>query len=326
MLTRIHVGIDISKNWFDVCIHSPKEPSVRRYANTQEGCREFVAAMREAARRPHVCMEHTGGYETRLALACIAAGFVTSLVDGARIRHYRRSFGSAVNGTDKGSATAIARYCFERRPERWFPLPDEWRKLRELVRHRERLVECRTQWSCRACSVAEDALVTAQRNSIRQVLELEVLQTERAIATHVQSHACLQRASALLVSVPGIAFRSAVRILAETGPIQGYSSAREYALAAGLVPVLDHSGMHTPPGRLPVYGNRELRCAFYFPTVVCRSHRSGVWSYMQRLEAKGGKQKMTVIAAGMRKMAHVVYGVLTRGVPFDERMMGPAQE
>jgi transposase len=321
MLTRIYVGVDISKNWFDVCIHSSKEPVVDRYTNSQEGCLKFIEEVRLLARRPHVCMEHTGGYERRLAMACIQAGVMVSLVDGARIRHFRRSFGHARNGTDKDSAIAIARYCKERRPERWFPLPDEWRKLRELVRHRERLIESRTQWSCRACSVVEDPLVMAQRRSIRQVLGAEVREIDKALSAHVAAHPCLARAVQLLDSIPGIAFRAAVRILAETGPIGGYLSARDYALSAGLVPIIDHSGQNTPAGKLPVYGNRELRCALYMPAVVSLRIKKGVWTHMDRVGSRGGKLKMTVLTAGMRKLAHVIYGVLKREVPFDEDMM-----
>jgi transposase len=93
-------------------------------------------------------------------------------------------------------------------------------------------------------------------------------------------------------------------------------------MAAGLVPIVVHSGTKTPPGKLPVYGNRELRCAFYFPVVVSCSHKIGVWPFMQRLGVKPEKSKMTVIVAGMRKLAHIVYGVLTSGLPFDPNKLG----
>ena len=75
--------------------------------------------------------------------------------------------------------------------------------------------------------------------------------------------------------------------------------------------------MKTPAARLPVYGNRELRSALYFPAVVCYGHKIGVWEFMRRAESKGSKLKMTVITAGMRKLAHVVWGVLKHQQPYD---------
>ena len=259
----------------------------------------------------------TGGYETPLAMACKEAGFIVSIVDGAKIACFRGSFSSTGASTDKRSAYLLARYCRERKPEEWFPVPDEYRKFRELNRHRERLLQSKTEWSARAAHLVEDELVAAQRLAIIQVLVLQVEELESRIAEHLKAHAHLGEAVRLLMTIPGIAFKSAFKIVAESGPIENYPTARAYALAAGLVPIVRHSGKSTPPGRLPVYGNRALRCALYFPAVVCYGHRIGVWPHMERLTASGAKLKMTVITAGMRKLAHIVFGILTSGKPYD---------
>lgn len=318
MITRIYVGVDISKNWFDVCASLAETAPVERYPNSPVGHARFIKAVSALARRVHVCMEYTGGYETPLALACLAASLSVSLIDGGKFSTYRKSFGRARAKTDRQDARLLARFGSERRPPEWFPVPDEYRTLRELVRHRQRLLEAKTEWACRASHSVQCELVSTQRQTLRKVLSLQVEEADKTIAAHIKAHASLAQALDLLVSIPGIAAVAAARVLAESGPISNYKSARQYAMAAGLSPIVLHSGQKTPPGRLPVYGNAELRCALFLPVVASMSHKSGVWGFMQRVASKGDKLKMTVVTAGMRKLANVVYGVLTSGTKYDQ--------
>jgi transposase len=321
MISRIEIGSDMSKRWFDIHVLLGRKDHTARYSNNEKGRLQFIEDMRAfEAKKIHICMEFTGGLELALALACKEAGFIVSIVDGARINHFRRSFSSTGAGTDKKSAYLLARYCRERRPEEWFPVPDEYRKLRELVRHRERLVQCKCEWNCRLSNPTEDELVQAQRSSMVEVLLIQIKEVDRRIREHVKAHENLHRAAKLLQTIPGIAANSAYRILAEMGPIENYPCAKALALAAGLVPIVVHSGQKTPPGKLPVYGNRGLRTAFYFPALVCKRNGTGVAPFIERVGAKN-KLKMTAIVAGMRKLAHVVYGVLTHETSFNPELM-----
>jgi transposase len=256
-----------------------------------------------------------------LALACIAANLIVSLLDGAKLADYRKSHGHARAKTDKQDARYIARFASERKPVQWLPVPDEYRTLRELVRHRQSLIQARTAWGCRASHTALSEIVTAQRKTLREILALQIKELNKAIAAHIKASPSLKEALKLLLSIPGIAGVAAARILAETGPISNYKSAREYALAAGLNPIVIHSGQRTPPGKLPVYGNADLRCALYHPTITCKSHKIGVSNFMERVKDNGDKLKMTVITAGMRKLAHIVYGVLSSKSTYDKNKL-----
>lgn len=317
MISRLFVGVDISKKWFDVCASYSEDAVGQRFANDPAGHAAFIASVSGLAKKIHVCMEHTGGFETPLALACKEAGHIVSLIDGRKFSEYRKSFGPAKAKTDRNDAKLLSRFCKERRPPEWFPVPDEYRTLRELVRHREALIKAKTAWSIRASYAVEEELVTIQRRTLADLLALQIKELDLRIRDHIKSFSNLQRAWDLLVSIPAIANISAVKILAETGPISNYPSARAYALAAGLNPIVCHSGQSTPPGRLPIYGNRELRAALYFPAVVSFGRHVGVWTFMDRLHSSGTKQKMTVIIAGMRKLAHIIFGVLKNNTEFD---------
>jgi len=310
----------MSVKWFDACFSSEEGAPVIRYKNTPEGHLEFVREVRSRAKSAHICMEHTGGYETALAIACIEAKFTVSVVDGAKVATYRKSFGSAKAKTDKADARLLAKFCKDRKPARWFPFPTDYQVLRELVKHREDLVEERKRLSCQASHRVQNEFVSASRKAMLQVVLLQIKAVSKEILAHVKASPALKKAVELLTSISGIAFVSAVRILAEAGPVSNYSSAKDYALNAGLIPIPCQSGQKTPPGKLPVYGNKSLRCAFYFPALTCLGKTTGIGAFMARIERNGRKSKMTVIVAGMRKLAYVVFGVLKNQTKFDEKL------
>ena len=310
MLASIHVGSDISFRWFDVCFSLKEKAPVTRYPNTPEGHSQFIEEVGKLARKVYICMEHTGGYETALALACLKAKFIVSIIDGGMFSNYRKSLGYAKSKTDSEDARLLAKFCKERKPAKWFPLPDEYLELKELVNHREDLIEQKKRLSCQASHRVKNTFVSASRHTVIEVLELQIEGVEKEIAAFVKACPTLKKQVQLLVSIPGVAFVSAVRILAETGPISNYATAKDYALAAGLVPIVFNSGVKTPPGKLAVYGNKRLRCAFYFPAVVNSHRKTTVGAFMERVNGHGNKLKMTVIVAGMRKIAHIVFGVL----------------
>ena len=63
-------------------------------------------------------------------------------------------------------------------------------------------------------------------------------------------------------------------------------------------------------------GNRRLRKAFYFPAVTGMQWNPLVKAHYERLREKG-KPKMVALAACMRKLLMICYGVLKHQKPFD---------
>lgn len=323
MISRLHFGSDVSSEWFDVFVRVGRKPHHRCFSNTEAGRKEFIAwAKAFGAKANFICMEHTGGFELDLAIACREDGFVVSLVDGARISKYRDSFGSAKAKTDALDAQLIARYLKERKPAQWSPRPDEYRILTQMVRHRTDLIQSKKAWACRSSHPADCEIVAAQRDTLLQVLELQLGQIEEDIKEHVQSHPTLQEDVRLLTTINGIDFKTAFRILAEMGPVTSYKTPRDLALAAGLCPIADQSGKCKKNGRLFKYGNAELRNAFYMPALVNSranpKQDKSISEFIQRIRNNGYKTKKTVITATMRKLVHLVHGILKSRTPFDK--------
>ncbi len=63
-------------------------------------------------------------------------------------------------------------------------------------------------------------------------------------------------------------------------------------------------------------GTGRLRRALYFPAITAVRYNPPIRALSERLSAKG-KCKLLIIGAAMRKLLHLVYGVLKSGKPFD---------
>ncbi len=68
-------------------------------------------------------------------------------------------------------------------------------------------------------------------------------------------------------------------------------------------------------------GHAQLRKALYMPGLVSLRHNPAVREFGLRLRQRGMAPK-AVIGAAMRKLAHLIYGVITSGKPFNPVMAG----
>ena len=68
--------------------------------------------------------------------------------------------------------------------------------------------------------------------------------------------------------------------------------------------------------RLAKTGNSRLRRALYLPAIVAMRHNPAVRALAEWLRARG-KRPMVIAGAAMRKLLHLIYGMLKPGKPFD---------
>jgi transposase len=63
-------------------------------------------------------------------------------------------------------------------------------------------------------------------------------------------------------------------------------------------------------------GSSALRKALYFPAIVAKTHNIVIKRFCSNLLLKG-KHPMTIVCAAMRKLLHVLFGVLKNKAPFN---------
>lgn len=101
------------------------------------------------------------------------------------------------------------------------------------------------------------------------------------------------------------------------GYVRRFSSAKALAAFIGVSPRQRLSGTSLK-GRtmLSRTGHASLRHALYMPGLVARQHNPALRYFGDRLRANGLAPK-AVVGAVMRKLTHLIYGVITSGAPFD---------
>ncbi len=311
------LGIDLAKLTFDVTLLTTTgAQTYHSFPNTPEGFTQLQAWLtQQGVTQVHACMEATNIYWEALATWLHAAGHIVSVVNPARIKGYAQATMQR-NKTDKLDSAVIAAFCATHTPAAWQPLTDEQRRLRALVRHREDLLQTQLQQQNRLRDTS-DTLVVASLKVVLETLASQLEAVERAIKEHVKAHAELRANLELLTSIVGIGVITAVKLLAEFADLETYESAKAAAADAGLTPSHFESGtsVRRRP-RLSKMGKAGIRAALYWPAVTAMRYCPACKAYAERLAARG-KPKKVVIGAVMRKLVHIVYGVLKHRTPYD---------
>jgi transposase len=317
MMTLPILGIDISKTKFDAVLFHEGKYRHRVFSNKEQGfakLREWLLQLGFAS--VHACLEATGTYGDPLARFLHQAGHHVSIVNPARIKAFAMSELSRTK-TDKTDAYLIARFCFSQQPKLWTPPPLELTELQALVRRLENLQDMHQQESNRLSSEILSKQVLQSVTTHLEYLDQEIQKTKKLIKNHIDQHPTLKNQRDLLTSIPGIADATAAKLLAELQNFKSYSSARQVAAYAGLTPQhhLSGSSVHRK-ARLSKTGNTRLRKSLYMPAIVAKQHNPIIKTFCERLKERG-KNNMTIIGAAMRKLLHIVYGVLKSGKPFN---------
>lgn len=319
------IGIDISKLKFDLCLLRENGKLKHKvFPNTASGFLQLSTwLITQKVERVHACMEATGTYGEALAIYLFDAGHVVSVVNPAIIKAYAQSHLSRTK-TDKADATLIARFCLERHPPAWSPLPREVRNLQALVRRLESLLEMHQMEVNRLAAGVSAAEVRDSLTEHIAFLAEEIKRTTALIRQHIDQHPTLREQRELLVSIPGIGNTTAAKLLAEMLDVKLYKSARQLAAFAGLVPRLHESGSSIKrKARLSKTGAPRLRKALYFPAIAAIKYNPYIKALSLRLKERG-KCPMQIIGAAMRKLVHLAYGVLKSGKPFDPSIVKTA--
>lgn len=313
------VGVDISKESFDVVLRGTGGEQHRVFSNDQKGFKALVGwAEKQPERVVHICMEATGSYWEGLAEALYQRGYRVSVVNPYQIKRYGDHLLNR-NKTDKADASLIAEFC-EKDRERlraWKPFSPEIKALRSMGRRLDELQGMKQQEQNRLKSGVTDLVVIESLQENLKQLDAQIKALWKKIKEHVNQHPDLREKQRLLTSIPGIGKLTAIKLIAEIGEIKDFTSASQLAAYAGLAPKQFQSGSSVhKQTRISKQGRTELRRCLYMPAVVASEHNPIVMDLKRRMLASGHVM-MEVIVAAMKKLLHLVYGVLKSGKPFD---------
>lgn len=319
------IGIDVSKAKLHVVVLlDPEGRKVRTktVANQASGFSALLKfACHQAACAPpdlHVVMEATGVYHEAAATYLFDQGATVSVVNPARVKDFARSL-AMQSKTDAQDAAVLARYGLLVQPAAWTPAPPEYRELKALLA-RLQAIEAQIRREHNRLEQAKASPVPpAVRDSLTQSLAFLKASRDRltrSINDHIDRHPQLKRDKALLQSIPAVGEKTARVMLTLLYHGNRFRRAREAAAYVGLNPVEHRSGTSVfRKPRLSKRGDGRLRAGLYMAAVVAIRYNPDVRALYQRLLAKG-KAKMAALGAAMRKLVHIMFGVLKHQMPY----------
>jgi len=319
-LKKYILGIDISKRHFDVALMLlNNKQKHKKFSNDPKGFEALKSWLLQFdIDRLHACMEATNIYGNKLAEYLYDLDYEVSIVNPISIKGFAQSELNRTK-TDKQDASLIARFCVAMSPRLWEPEPQNVRILKALVHRVDALVDMRQQ-EVNRLDVAE-AIVA---NDIQQHIELLTKQIEllrKTIQQHIDDDPDLKAQKELLLSIPGVGEKTIAVLLSNFANVQRFGSAKKMASFCGVTPRICDSGSSINKyRRMSKTGAAYIRKALFFPAMVALRYNP-ILQELQRRLLKAGKPKMVIIGAAMRKLVHLIYGVLTSKQPFNPEMV-----
>jgi transposase len=313
-----YLGIDIAKLTFTAVLrHNRQTSDVLKFDNHLNGFKKMAHYLaKRKIKQLHVCMEATGTYWEACALWMHDQGYQVTVANPKQIK----KFGEVKlnrHKTDAIDAGLIAEYCEKMEPRLWTPPSAARRSLREMHRYWIALQEEHTRILNRLQSGLRDETVIALENNRLTFVAHHLDQLLQKMKELVEADEELAREFSLLQTIKGIGELTALVILAELPPYFFFEDSGQVAAYSGLIPAHKQSGTSVNKrSNLSKIGNPHLRAALYFPAMSAMQHNPLVRNLVTRLRERG-KKKMTVLAAAMRKLLELAWGVLKSGVPFD---------
>lgn len=286
----VFVGVDVSARWLDVAYGS----EVRRFANPG-GIPDLVAWLPPGS---VVGVEATGSYHKPVAYALRQAGHSVYVVNPLAVKSYARSLLRRAK-TDRADARLIARYVSERYHELppYEPIPEALMLLSLLVRLADGIRSDRGgvlnrlhAWQYVAPGLA---VLLGFVGSELEALRREVEARARSV---VESDPLLTRWYVALQSLPGIGPTLALRVLAYSGDMRRFRSARAYAAFTGLTPRVYQSGTLPEVGRISRFGPPALRAAFWWAALQASRFDPERRAWVEALVARGKPKKVAITA------------------------------
>lgn len=316
-MDSIIVGADIAKKKFDVAlIMLNGKWSNSEFSNDENGFAKFRNWLeKNNFTAVTLVMESTGHYGEDLAQHMHDNGHKVIIVNPAQIKFFGQSKLSRAK-TDKKDARLIAEFGMKN-PDliHWVPKTKSHKKHRELYRCLLNLKDDRAQCLNRLESVRDDDV----RNTINSQVEFlnkKIDDINNKIKNLISNDEIFKKNDFLLQGIPGIGQLTSWGILAEIPDISNFQHAKQLAAFAGLNPSLHESGSSVRGRRsISKMGSHTLRKLLYLPAMTAMRYNPIIKEFADRLYITKENGKIVVVAC-MRKLLHIIYGVLKKETPF----------
>ncbi len=314
------IGMDISKHSFDVAIlstNNPEEIFHNAFTNDANGFEEMMNFVNEMmpgfnCNKALFCMEATGLYCNAL-LHFFQSQQANAWVENAI--QIKRSLGIKRGKTDKVDSISIAKYAFKNAElvRLWKPSNVVLEKIKHLATLRERMVLTQKRLVTpieELRDAGQEKMAEYLHKSIRRsinALDADLKKIEMKIMECLKEDASLAHLFALITSVVGIGFVTAINLIVHTQGFNVMCDSRKLACYCGVAPFPYQSGISIK-GRTRVshMANKKLKTNLHLAALTAIKFDPELKAYYER-KVLNGKPKMSVInAVRFKLLARVV--------------------
>lgn len=310
MISYEFIGVDVAKDKFDVAFENKTSITFHR---DNKGLKLFLKWLKANTLNPWVCMEATGGYSEFIAEFLAQQQVKVTIANPMQVKNFCRAK-LLRNKNDNVDAQAVAEYARLMPLREYQVRSDDQKSINEFNKLLDALKKQVRQ--------LENQLETTQDNCARKMIKKiikdlggKIEEIEKNIANRINNSNKLKENFELMTSIPGIGKLTAYQILGMVDDINAFKNAKEFAAFIGLSPRQHQSGKFNGTTRISKVGNPRLRKAFYMASLSAKKYNPNLQAFVGRL-GENGKAPKSIICAVMRKLAHLIFGVLKNKKPF----------
>jgi transposase len=322
---RQFVGMDLHRRR-SVIVRTTDTGELLEAVQIHNDADRLAEVMIRAGEHPEVVLEATyGWYWAADVLQEIGAGVHLAHPLGVKAFEYRRVKNDVRDAADLADLLRMGRL-----PEAWIA-PPATRELRELVRHRAKLVALRSQAKAQVHAVLAKCGVQVAMSDLFGIAGtqlLDRLDLPAPFAARVASQRRLLEAIgfeidlfdgmvrgrltrdpgyAAVQTIPGIGPILAAVLVAEIGDVTRFDRPEQLTSWAGLTPKHHESDTHVHRGRITKQGSRLVRWAAV-ESVQILPKTSRVGAIRDRVGQRRGRN-IGVVAAARQQLEYVFYAL-----------------
>jgi transposase len=311
-MTRLMVGVDVSKDSLDAHARAAKES--RKFANTAAGVAELVAWAKTHA-PDRIIFESTGHYQKLAVGALLAAALPAVVVNARQVRDFAKATGQLAK-TDAIDAAILAHFG-EVVDTHVRPLESkEILEFRDLYDRRGQLVRMLAAEKNHR-HAAEHSSVKVIKNIERHIgyLEKQISDLEKRLDDIIEGSETFRAKDEILQTITGIGPQVSRTLLAHL-PELGQRTRQSIAALAGLAPYNDDSGQESHTRHISG-GRGKVRIGLYQAAVAAIRHCPAMKAFYASLKARGKASKVALIAVA-RKILVLANALIRTMKPYKE--------
>jgi len=304
-------GIDTGKRKLDVALNGSNDRL--QVANSADGHGELSVWL-QRYRVKRVGIEASGGYEQAVVARLRRDGFEVIVFQPAQVRayakfHLQRAKNDKIDAALIAACTAAAKKIHPPPDPRLAPMAERQTLIDQIVDQIARFKNYRE-------SCGDPQLRQFWQAEIKRFYGLFRKELKQLVAV-IRQHRDLSERLDLIVSIDGIALRTATAILVRLPEI-GRLSREQVAALGGLAPYDDDSGDRD--GARHIAGGRERLRKSVYAAAFAASFRwnAELIEIYKRLTAAGKEHKVALVACA-RKLLIYANAVVARGTPWESR-------